>query len=62
MSESSKYIINLNYIIIGMLAIILLMLLYKSFNKQRHHHGHGCRCRECKYSSMLYAENYETDN
>lgn len=61
MSESSKYIINLNYVIIGMLAAILLMMLFKMFKKERHHHGHGCRCRECRYTSALYAENFNDD-
>ena len=60
MSESSKYIINLNYAIIGLLVAILILLLWH-MSKKRSGHGMGCRCRECRYMTSVYAENYSDD-
>ena len=60
MSESSKYIINLNYAIIGLLVAVLILLLWH-MSKQRSGHGMGCRCRACRYMSKIHAEIYSDD-
>jgi hypothetical protein len=58
--EISNRILNLNYIVIGLLVFIALLLLWHVTRRKRH--SYGCRCRECRYaqlSNMRYAENFE---
>ena len=46
MAKSSKTIIMLCYVIIGLIVLQLLMAIWKM--TRRHHHHHGCKCRECR--------------
>ena len=48
MSESSKYLITLSHITVGLLVLIVLMLMWQMSRKKRC--GYGCRCPECRFA------------
>lgn len=51
MSESSKYLITLSHVTIGLLVLLVLMLMWHMCKKRSHHNV--CRCRECRYAMGL---------
>lgn len=59
MSESSRTIIMLCYVIIGLLVLHMLLSMWRHSRHRHHGHGHGCRCRDCR--QQYYSENFEED-